>query len=83
MGLTPPLAHDVLLGRYFDILSNKHSNKKCANRNKHLTNANYRPFKALLVGSSLVNSVSLFSSFSHGQSQVARQLRLSESEANR
>jgi hypothetical protein len=28
--------------------------------------ANHPPFKALVVGSSLVNSVSLFSSFSHG-----------------
>jgi hypothetical protein len=42
-----------------------------------------RPFKALATGSSLVNPVSFFSSLSSGQSPLARQLRLSESEANR
>jgi hypothetical protein len=33
----PPLAHNVLLGRYFDNLSNKQSNKKYVNRKMLVT----------------------------------------------
>jgi hypothetical protein len=68
------LAQNVLIGRYFNVVSNKRSNKKCVNRKTLVTSILQMMTIALLRRwlrvQVLVNPVSLFSSFSPGQSSL-------------
>jgi hypothetical protein len=68
------LAQNVLIGRYFNVVSNKRSNKKCVNRKTLVTSILQMMTIALLRRwlrvQVLVNPVSFFSSFSPGQSSL-------------
>jgi hypothetical protein len=86
IGLIPPLAHNALLGRYFDILSNKHSNKKCVNR-KTLVTSILKMLTIALLRRWLRDQVSAQFSFSFsarfpGEKGCESRLKLPEGEAN-